>query len=346
MPWHKPWRIPVPVNPIRSNPIGTSTFLLALHGYGLPYWLTYLPSAGAWQKTAILIDNGKWPSLSCDKVATMTRAAADEQPFRHYGAKHRLVAWISQHLFDDLTYTVQHGLNKGMKRKGGLGWLPEFLTSSAKTPEEVFWSNLNLRDMVVYDVGAFEGLLTLYFARQARTVISYEPNIRNHAHLIQNLQVNRVKNVIVRKLGVGSETCRAVMAASPLMLGGASIESNAVEGLRNSNLPIILEEISVVRLDDDIRDASLPAPDFIKFDIEGLELAALKGAHQTIQVCRPQLFLEIHGETMNLKRKNVREIVAYLEKLGYGNIQHVETGKPINSAAASDAARGHIHCVP
>jgi FkbM family methyltransferase len=275
----------------------------------------------------------------------MTRAADNDQPFRHYSTKHRLVSWISQHLFDNLTYTVHHGLNDGMKRKGGLGWLPEFLTGSAKTPEQAFWSNVNLRDMVVYDVGAFQGLLTLYFARRARTVISYEPNTRNHARLIQNLHLNQVENVIVRKLGVGSEPCTASMIASPLMLGGASIEANTVEGLRNSNLPIIREEISVVRLDDDIRDASLPAPDFIKIDIEGLELAALTGARQTIQARRPQLFFEIHGETMNLKRKNVREIVAYLEELGYRNIRHVETGTQINCATASDAAEGHLHCV-
>jgi FkbM family methyltransferase len=239
---------------------------------------------------------------------------------------------------------VHHGLNKGMKRKGGLGWLPQSFTGSAK-PEEAFWSNLNLRDMVVYDVGAFHGLLTLYFARQARTVISYEPNTRNHARLIDNLRLNRLENVIVRKLGVGSEPRTAAMIANPLMPGGASIESNTVEGLRNSNVPVVREEISVVRLDDDIRDASLPAPDFIKIDIEGLELAALTGARQTIQAHKPQLFLEMHGETMDLKRKKVREIVAYLEELGYRDIRHVETGKQINLAVASDAAQGHLHCV-
>jgi hypothetical protein len=135
------------------------------------------------------------------------------------------------------------------------------------------------------------------------------------------------------------------MIASPLMPGGAAIESNLVEGLQHSNLPIIREEISVVRLDDDIRDAALPAPDFIRIDTEGLELAVLTGARRTIQAHRPHLFLEMHGETMNLKRKNVRDIVACLEELGYRNIRHVETGKQINSVTASDAARGHLHCV-
>ena len=270
---------------------------------------------------------------------------ADDQPFRHYTTKHRIVSWISQRLFDNLTYTVRHGLLTGMKRRGGLGWLPQFVAGSAGSPEQVFWSNFDFKDLVVYDVGAFQGLLTLFFARQARTVVSYEPNTSNHARLIENLRLNSVGNVIVRKLGVGSETVQATMVAIPLMTGGATIESATVEGLRASSLRLVSEEISIVRLDDDIRDTSLPAPDFIKFDIEGQELDGLRGARDTIMAHRPQLFLEMHGETMNLKRKNVRDIVAYLDELGYRNILHVETGTQVTTGTSSVAAEGHLYCV-
>ena len=88
----------------------------------------------------------------------------DDQPFHHYTTKHRIVAWISQHLFDHVTYTVRHGPIKGMKRKGGLAWLPEFLSGSTRTPEQSFWMHLNLKGRVVYDIGAFRGLPTLFFA--------------------------------------------------------------------------------------------------------------------------------------------------------------------------------------
>ena len=105
----------------------------------------------------------------------------DERPFHHYTTKHRVVSWISRRLFDSVTYTVRHGLIKGMRRKGGLAWLPKFITGSTETPEETFWRNRDLRNLVIYDVGAFRGVLTLFFARQGRQVISYEPNTRNHA---------------------------------------------------------------------------------------------------------------------------------------------------------------------
>ena len=60
----------------------------------------------------------------------------EDLPFRHYTLKHRLIAWISTHLFDTRTYTVRHGLLKGMKRKGGLGWVPTMFSSGVVTAED------------------------------------------------------------------------------------------------------------------------------------------------------------------------------------------------------------------
>jgi hypothetical protein len=67
----------------------------------------------------------------------------EDLPFRHYTLKHRLIAWISMHLFDTATYTVRHGLLKGMKRKGGLGWVPAIFTSGIMTAEQQFWCDLD-----------------------------------------------------------------------------------------------------------------------------------------------------------------------------------------------------------
>jgi len=197
---------------------------------------------------------------------------------------------------------------------------------------------------VIYDIGAFQGLLTLFFARKGRQVISYEPDTRNHGRLIDNLRLNGLKNVLVRQVGVGSKRGVATMVASPLMLGGASIERDIVAGLLNSNLPVLSEQVSITTLDDDIREMSLPAPDFVKIDVEGGELAPLVGARSTLLTHKPQLLLEMHGETMNLKLKNVAAILGYLNELGYSEIRHVESGARINADNSSVAAEGHLYC--
>ncbi len=262
----------------------------------------------------------------------------DDLPFHHYTRKHRLISWVSQNLFDGITYTARHGLIVGMKRKGGLGWLP---IRPQATAEQQFWQKLDLGGQIIYDIGAFQGLLTLFFASRAKHVVSYEPASKNHARLIENLRLNDITNVTARKVGLGSSRRSASLCFLPLMPGGASIEASTIEGIRR--FPHAVEEIPITTLDEDIRDNALPAPDFIKIDVEGLENEALLGARQTL-ASHPALFLEMHGETMNEKRRKCSEIVAILEEAGYRDILHVESSSRVTSGNTAVAVEGHLYC--
>ena len=216
--------------------------------------------------------------------------AVDDLPFHHYSPQHRAIAWISRRLFDRVTYTVRHGLIRGMKRRGGLGWMPV----GAQTKEEMFWRGLPLAGLVVYDVGAYHGILTLFFASRCSRVISYEPNDANHARLIENIRLNNLTNVQVRKVGVGAQPGSGTLHYSPQMAGGGTLDPDAMAA--------ISQAIQITTLDHDIAASTLPAPDLIKIDIEGWELEALQGARATIDAHHPALFLEMHGETMREKQ--------------------------------------------
>ena|SRR5258708_2970173 len=268
----------------------------------------------------------------------------EDLPFRHYTWKHRVIAWTSVHLFDSATYTVRHGLLKGMKRKGGLAWLPARLSPGTRTAEQQFWMDLNLSGMTVYDVGAFQGLLTLFFARRAQAVVCFEPNTRNHARLMENLALNGIENVEVRKAGVGSRQETRKMVGNPLMLGGASVEEKMVGEMLRSGSGTVVEDIPIVTLDEEIPQARLPAPDFIKVDIEGWEIEALRGARHTLESHKPALFLEMHGETIREKKRKVAEIVDFLWVTNYRSIRHVETGASITPENSSIAMEGHLYC--
>jgi FkbM family methyltransferase len=269
----------------------------------------------------------------------------DDLPFRHYSLKHRVIAWISQSLFDNVTYTVRHGLLKGMKRKGGLGFVPEFLAHDMNESEIRFWINLDLSAKVIYDVGAFHGLLTLFFARRARQVICYEPNSKNRARLLENIRLNELDNVQVRPVGAGSVPQELILVWDPLMPGGASTEVVAAERMRKSVARARSETIHITTLDQDILETSLPAPDFIKIDVEGLELDVLLGARETLARHCPDLFLEMHGETLNEKRRKVRALVEFLADAGYQSIRHVETDTLLNRGNAEIAVEGHLYCL-
>jgi FkbM family methyltransferase len=261
---------------------------------------------------------------------------ADQLPFQHYSHGHRAVAWISRCLFDRFTYTVRHGLISGMKRTGGLGWIPAWLSRSVQTKEEIFWRGLPLSGLVIYDVGAFHGILTLFFASRGARVIAYEPNEVNYHRLIENIGLNKLTNVQVRKLGVGSLPGAATLHYDPQMAGGGTLSPNATAA--------VSERVDVTTLDRDIAAASLPPPDLIKIDIEGWELEALQGARATLDAHHPGLLLEMHGETMAEKKRKASEIVAFLLDSGYGDVVHVETGTTVTPGNQALAFEGHLYC--
>jgi FkbM family methyltransferase len=83
-------------------------------------------------------------------------------------------------------------------------------------------------------------------------------------------------------------------------------------------------------LDDDIREQGLPAPGFLKIDVEGMELGVLRGAESTLRTSRPALFLELHGADDADKRRNAKAVVSAMWDLGYRDILHVESGRPVS----------------
>ncbi len=270
--------------------------------------------------------------------------STDDSHFRHYSLKHRAISWLSRNAFDRCTYTSGHGLTHGLKRKGGLGWLPASFVGP-QSAEEKFWRTMDLSGATIYDVGAFEGLLTMFFAQTAKQVVSYEPNVRNLSRLNCNLGLNQIENVTVRPVGVGEKSTELKMVWDPAMPGGASVEPATVNNLRRTVANSKLQTVPITTLDLDRAQRNLPSPDLIKIDIEGWELQALRGAIRTISDHKPMLYLEMHGETLREKKRKVAEIVDLLQELGDARILHVESGESITADNSTVAIEGHLHCV-
>ena len=259
----------------------------------------------------------------------------------HYSLRHRVIAKLSQHL-DGITYTQRHGLIRGMKRQGGLGFLPPILAGGhAETAEHAFLRSLDLDGRVVYEIGAFQGILTLFFSSRARVVIAYEPNPPSYDRLMRNLRLNGRTNVQVRHLAVGERAGSIRLLSDPLMPGGTSGDPTVSQQIEASRIATSVD-VPVVTIDEDAAAAQLPTPDLIKIDIEGMELPALKGMMRTLAASKPDLYLEMHGATIAHKDANVSAIVHFLEAAGYPNILHVESGTRITAQNAAVARRGHL----
>jgi FkbM family methyltransferase len=255
----------------------------------------------------------------------------------HYTWRHRAIATVSHHV--KFTYTIRHGLSAGMKRRGGLGFLP---WGPVETAETRFLRGLDLAGRVVYDIGAFEGVLTMFFSRTAKQVVAWEPNPQSRARLQTNLRLNQIANVTVRDVGLSCNTGQATLVYDRLMPGAASAGEAVASQIREQAPTIVEIGMRVVQLDDDIRSNGLPPPDFIKIDVEGMELAVIRGAERTLRTHQPALYIELHGAEDADKRRNAQEVASALWDLGYHDLLSVEPGKKITPATIGRA--GHIFC--
>lgn len=263
----------------------------------------------------------------------------------HFGWRHALIAAVSRSL-DGITYTQRHGLIAGMRRRGGLGFLPPWAAGGdALTPELRFLRSLDLTGKVVYDIGAFQGLLTLFFAQTARQVVAFEPNPESHARTVENVRLNALDNVRVVAAACGRAAGTVELSYRADFPGGASADGElggqigvaGAAGVRRASA-------TVARLDDLVRREALPAPDFVKVDTEGFELAVLEGMPEVLTLYRPRLYLEMHGATAADKAARVHAIVTFLTAQGYTRIRHIESGASITAANAAVAAQGHLYC--
>jgi len=89
---------------------------------------------------------------------------------------------------------------------------------------------------------------------------------------------------------------------------GTSLDNN-----RHHDNPGESLQVTTVSIDDLVKEKNLAKVDFIKMDIEGAELNALKGAEQTIRTFKPRLAISLYH-----KENDLTEIPEYLNALGVG----------------------------
>jgi FkbM family methyltransferase len=143
------------------------------------------------------------------------------------------------------------------------------------------------------DVGANLGYYTISLASwvgPSGLVVAFEPFPGNFAILEKNVRLNQLQNVILERSALSdcNGSLQLIYGVEEQFSATPSVGGYAIEGDRESI------QVPTRRLDDYIT-ALGRAPDFIKIDVEGEELAVLEGARRTLATVRPSLLVEIHG---------------------------------------------------
>ena len=153
----------------------------------------------------------------------------------------------------------------------------------------------------VFDIGANVGFYTLLasvLVGQTGRVVAFEPVPRNLEYLHEHLRLNRLGNVQVIAAAVAEEEGAADFDYGP----------HSSMGHLSARGPLSVRTVS---LDQAIASGAIPAPDYLKVDVEGAEAMVFRGATRVLAESRPTIFLATHGTEVH------RECVDRLSSMGY-----------------------------
>lgn len=141
---------------------------------------------------------------------------------------------------------------------------------------------------VFVDVGAYTGdTLTEYikvFGKNCyKKIFCYEIVPANIEYIKKNIDILNLKNIVIKQKGASDKNSKLFLEDD----GCSSIKKLTDSGTI---------EIETVKIDDDIRGKV----SFIKMDIEGGELSAIKGLKKKIQKYKPKLAISVYHNNDHL----------------------------------------------
>ncbi len=156
------------------------------------------------------------------------------------------------------------------------------------------------------DAGAAEGLFSIAFCRMTSgQAFAFEPSPVMLARLRDNLSRNSRLNVSVCDVALGSANSAVIFRQ---VADGMWVPTKA-RGAGQVKRPTVAL--------DDWCAANQVRPDLVKVDVEGLELAVLKGARHVLLASRPVVLLEVHPQALFDLRLSIDVLDSLLPQLRY-----------------------------
>jgi FkbM family methyltransferase len=144
---------------------------------------------------------------------------------------------------------------------------------------------------VFYDIGANLGFFSLLGARLVNgggRVFAFEPAPANAAAIRRNIELNGLNNVEVLEHAVSERA-----GIGQLQVVEDQSWSKLAEYGPHPNTQAVLD-VDLVSIDDLLSERRLPPPSMVKLDVEGAEIAALRGMHDTVAAHHPAIVCELH----------------------------------------------------
>jgi FkbM family methyltransferase len=193
--------------------------------------------------------------------------------FKHYFKK----------LFSGIYLRIQSGPLKGKKWIATSG--KKFITGKFETYKSEAFLKEFVPGSIFYDIGAHIG----YFSAIACSinkgkghVYAFEPRPDNAKFFRKHMKVNQFEGFTLTQAAVSANE--------------GEVKFNANTGTATGHIsPMGNITVKMISIDQQFESGKLPAPNFIKIDVEGGEIEVLKGCMKVIATCKPKLLVATHS---------------------------------------------------
>jgi FkbM family methyltransferase len=186
------------------------------------------------------------------------------------------------------------------------GSAPSFALGTSELWVQSALADVLAPGMTFYDVGANVGFYTILAALRVEgsgRVYSFEPVPSSAKAINYNLRLSGFEHVTVMPFAVSDRSgeCRINVSRESFW--------SRLDWLPAPRGHDAVINAASITLDGLLASADCKPPDVVKIDVEGAELAVLDGMSRMLRSSRPVIICELHGTSVEVKRR--------LERAGY-----------------------------
>lgn len=174
---------------------------------------------------------------------------------------------------------------------------------------EYFYEGFNTKNII--DIGANFGYHTLFFSRLCtENVFAFEPQLQNFNLLKDNIQLNKIQNVVLSNYACGDTNCdiKLPLYDDTKFVNMGDITPNILDK------SLLYTNTKSIRLDDEVFNCKI---DLIKIDVQGWEKKVLEGAKNLLKKHKPALIVEFEEEQLKKTNTTSKELFDFIRELDY-----------------------------
>tara|TARA_B100000787_G_scaffold168200_1_gene156497 strand:+ start:754 stop:1554 length:801 start_codon:yes stop_codon:yes gene_type:complete len=158
-----------------------------------------------------------------------------------------------------------------------------------KEPETINWIDSFSKESIVWDIGANVGMYSVYAAKSKECkVYSFEPSVFNLEILARNIYLNKLTaSVTIMPFAVNDMMGTGNLNMSSTDIGGALSSYDKTYGEDGEEMEVIFSyPVFAISIDEITRTLGISTPDYIKIDVDGIELLILNGGIKVLNTVK------------------------------------------------------------